>query len=582
VSLSELNGGDGIDMEAGGQPESTSKSLGAFITFSRQIMHLANQGGPRGEFLRDLSAMLLEFSGCAGLELRLRGNVEYRCRVIARPEPSFEYEPLPAGGPENGLAATGPAGQPDLGQVIRDELQGAVGHGAPCFTEYGSFWTGDLVATMARYSTRTDLRLRADPDTASMALIPFAVDARNFGILRLECTRRDAFCLEIMEGYEAIAETLGFAIAQRRAERALRERVKELSCLYSMARVVEDRTDSVEGALQRIVQLLPPAWQYPEIAAARITLDGNTYSAGKFEATRERQIAKIAVNGRHRGDVEVGYVQDLPYAGDGLFLREEEHLIGAVAREIGEFFERRQAEAERVTLEAQVRHSDRLATIGKLAAGVAHEINEPLGSILGFAQLAQKSGDLPEGTADDLNKIVAACLQAREIVNKLKLFARQAPIEKAWVDMTQVVDEALSLVQTRCANQGIEIVRRVEAEPCEILAGQLQLKQVVVNLALNSIQAMPGGGTLTVVVGRDDGSAFIEVLDTGLGMSEEIVDQIFTPFFTTKDVGEGTGLGLCVVHGIVTAHGGSIDVESEVGKGSRFTVRFPFRGSPEP
>lgn len=543
-------------------------------------MHFANQGSPRGEFLRDLTALLLEFSGCDVLELRLRGNVEYRCRAIARPEPSFEYEPLAAGGQEDSLAPTDPAGQPDLGQVVRDELQGAVEHSAPCFTDYGSFWTGDLVATVARYSTRTDVRLSECPDATSMALIPFAVDVSNIGVLRLECARRDAFSLEMMEGYEAMAETLSFAIAQRRTQRALRERVKELLCLYSIAREVEDSTSSVEEAVERLVRLLPPAWQFPEIAVARITLDGNGYTTGEFKAMRTSQLAKIVVNGRNRGAVEVGYVADLPYAVDGPFLREEEHLIDGVAREIGEFLERREAEAERVTLEAQLRHSDRLATIGKLAAGVAHEINEPLGSILGFAQLVQKSSDLPEATADDLNKIVAACLQAREIVNKLKLFARQAPIEKTWIDVTQVVDEALSLVRTRCANQGIEIVRRVEAEPCEILAGQLQLKQVVVNLVLNSIQAMPGGGRLTVVIGRDDGSAFIEVQDTGVGMTEEIVDQIFTPFFTTKDVGEGTGLGLCVVHGIVTAHGGSIDVDSGVGKGSRFTVRIPFQGSP--
>jgi signal transduction histidine kinase len=501
--------------------------------------------------------------------------------VIARPQPSFEYEPLAAGGQEDSLAPTDPAGQPDLGQVIRDELQGALEHSAPCFTDYGSFWTGDLTATVARYSTRPDVRVSECPDATSMALIPFAVDVSSVGVLRLECTRRDMFSLEMMEGYEAMAETLAFAIAQRRTQRALRERVKELLCLYSIAREVEDSTSSVEEAIERIASLLPPAWQFPDIAVARITLDGNSYATGNFEATCASQSAKIVVNGRTRGAVEVGYVTDLPHAVDGPFLREEAHLINGVAREIGEFLERRQAEAERLLLEAQLRHSDRLATIGKLAAGVAHEINEPLGSILGFAQLAQKSGDVPETTADDLNKIVAACLQAREIVNKLKLFARQAPIDKARIDFTQVVDEALSLLQTRCANQGIEIVRRVEADPCEILAGQLQLKQVVVNLLLNSIQAMPGGGTLTVMIGRDDGSAFIQVQDTGVGMTEEVVDQIFNPFFTTKDVGEGTGLGLCVVHGIVTAHGGSIDVESAVGKGSIFTVRIPFQGDPE-
>jgi signal transduction histidine kinase len=568
-------------MEPGGQPQSTSKSLGGFITLSRQIMHLANQGSPRGEFLGDLSALLLEFSGCAALELRLRGDIEYRWRAVARPEPSFEYEALAAGGPEDELASSARRRQSDLRRIVDDELQGVVEDGSPCFTEYGSFWTGDVAETVARYSSQKDVRLSVYPDTTSMALIPFRVDVNNVGVLRLECGRRDTFALDMMEGYEAMAETLGLAIAQRRAQRALRERVKELSCLYSIARVIEDNKGSVEEAMERIVQLLPPAWQFPETAVARITLDGNTYVAGEFDAARSRQIAKIVVSGKYRGDVEVGYVDDLPQAVDGPFLREEEHLIGGVAREIGEFLERRQAEAERLTLEAQLRHSDRLATIGQLAAGVAHEINEPLGSILGFAQLAQKSGDLPEGTADDMNKIVAACLQAREIVNKLKLFARQAPIQTAWVELAGVVDEALSLVKNRCASQGIEVVRRLEAEPCKILADPVQLKQVVVNLVVNSIHAMPGGGTLTVVIRCDDSSATIEVQDSGIGMSEEVVDQIFNPFFTTKDVGEGTGLGLCVVHGIVTAHGGTIDVESEVGSGSRFTVRFPFQDGPE-
>jgi signal transduction histidine kinase len=532
-------------MEAGGQPQTTGKSLRSFVTLSREIMHLASQGIPRIEFLRDLSSLLLQFSGCDALELRTRGNVEYRWRAICRPEQSFEYESRSVEEPENVSTLSDERGVSRLRRLVRDELEGKVDHAAPCFTPYGSFWTGDVAETVVRFSARDDVRLSVFANTTSMALIPFAIDANNLGILRLECSQRNAFALGMIESYEVVGETLGLAIAQRRAQAALRERVKELACLYGIAQAVDDSTRSVGEVLERIVELLPAAWQFPEIAAARLIIDGRVYATGEFEKTGTRQVAHILVEGRSRGKVEVGYVEDVEQSGNGLFLEEEEQLIGGVAREIGEFLERRQAEAERVTLEAQLRHSDRLATIGKLAAGVAHEINEPLGSILGFAQLAQKSGDLPEGTADDLNKIVAACLQAREIVNKLKLFARQAPIEKARIDVAQVVDGALSLVQTRCANQGIEVVRRVEAEPCEILAGQLQLKQVVVNLVLNSIHAMPGGGTLTVVIGRDDGSAFIEVQDTGVGMTEEVVDQIFTPFFTTKDVGEGTGLGLC-------------------------------------
>ncbi len=543
---------------------------------SRRIMELASEGNARVEFLRDISRLLLQFSGCDALELRLRGNVEYRIRATARPEYSFVFEPRNVDG-------VGEESSPVLGggtlgrrQIVLDELPTSVNPTGPCFTAHGSYWTGDVAALLAGHSVDSDVRLTVDPGIMSLALIPFAVDVGNYGVLRLECERRDAFALDMMEGYEAVAETLGLAIAQRRTQRALRERVKELSCLYSIARVVEDSAAGVDEAMERIVQLLPPAWQFPEIAAARISLDGREYTAGRFVDACTKQLARILVGGRQRGTVEVGYVELIAEAVNGPFLQEEEHLIAGAAREIGEFLERREAEAEHLKLEAQLRHADRLATLGQLAAGVAHEINEPLGSILGFAQLSQKSGELPESAAGDLRKIVAACLQAREIVNKLKVFARQAPIQKAVISLARVVDEALSLVETRCANQGIEIVRRTETEPCEILADQVQLKQVVVNLVVNSIQAMPDGGTLTVTTGREDNSAIIEVEDTGTGMTDDVKDQIFNPFFTTKEVGQGTGLGLCVVHGIVTAHEGTIGVESEVGKGSKFTVRLPF------
>jgi signal transduction histidine kinase len=251
-----------------------------------------------------------------------------------------------------------------------------------------------------------------------------------------------------------------------------------------------------------------------------------------------------------------------------------------VARAIGQFVDRHEAERQQLQLQEQLRHADRLATVGQLTAGIAHEINEPLSSILGFAQLARKDRDLADSTANDLSKIVAASLQAREIVNKLKVFARQAPIQKAWVSVADVVDDALTLVESRCLHQGVELVRRVVSELREVYLDPGQLKQVVVNLAVNALQAMPDGGTLTVVMGRDDSCTIIEVQDTGIGMSDEVVGQIFNPFFTTKDVGEGTGLGLCVVQGIVTAHGGTINVESDEGKGTNFTIRLPFSITP--
>jgi signal transduction histidine kinase len=216
-----------------------------------------------------------------------------------------------------------------------------------------------------------------------------------------------------------------------------------------------------------------------------------------------------------------------------------------------------------------------LATIGQLAAGVAHELNEPLGNILGFAQLAKKCPGLPNQAEQDIEKILSASLNAREVIKKMLVFARQIPPQKKEVHLNQVVEEGLSFFESRCAREGIEMVRSLHPDLPEISADPVQLNQVLVNLVLNALQAMPTGGRLTVKtqMGRDHISLIVE--DTGIGMSKKVMKQIFTPFFTTKDVGQGTGLGLPVVHGIITSHGGSIQVESKVGGGTRFEIQLP-------
>jgi two-component system NtrC family sensor kinase len=147
--------------------------------------------------------------------------------------------------------------------------------------------------------------------------------------------------------------------------------------------------------------------------------------------------------------------------------------------------------------------------------------------------------------------------------------------------LNQVVEDGFYFLEGRCAKGGIQVIRKLAADLPEITADPAQLNQVLVNLVVNAVQAMPGGGTLTVSTRASDASAALIVEDTGAGMSEEIIEKIFLPFFTTKDVDEGTGLGLAVVHGIVTAHGGLIDVESHPGRGARFEVHLPVIGAEE-
>jgi signal transduction histidine kinase len=274
--------------------------------------------------------------------------------------------------------------------------------------------------------------------------------------------------------------------------------------------------------------------------------------------------------------VEVTYQDRKPDLDEGPFMKEERDLIDAVAKETALLLKRREGEEEKLKLENQLRHADRLVTIGQLAAGVAHELNEPLGSILGFAQLVKKDSDLPPQAGRDVDKILSASLYAREVVKKLLLFSRQMPPKRIPVHLNELVQEGLCFFESRCVREGIELIRKLAPDLPQIDADPSQLNQVLVNLVVNALQAMSKGGRLSIETGRQGDGVCLIIEDTGIGMTEETLSKIFTPFFTTKDVGQGTGLGLPVVHGIVTSHGGSIRVKSQVGQGTRFEIRLPF------
>jgi signal transduction histidine kinase len=374
---------------------------------------------------------------------------------------------------------------------------------------------------------------------------------------------------------DAVAETLGLALAHQRAQWALRERVKELTCLYGIAKATQDPARPIDDVLQDIVELLPPGWQYPEITSARIAIDGRSFSTSGFQDTQWKQSAGIIVDGVSRGSIEVVYSTEVPSINGDPFLKEEHDLIKEVARQVSLILERREAEEEKTKLQEQLRHADRLATIGQLAAGAAHELNEPLGSVLGFAQLAKNCPKLPAQAEQDIEKIINAALHAREIIKKLMISARQMPTRKAPCNVNSLVREGLYFLESRCEREGINLVRQLEEGIPEITADASQLHQVLVNLVVNAIQAMPQGGTLTIQTRAEGDHILLIVEDTGTGMTQETMKQIFLPFFTTKAIGQGTGLGLSVAHGIVTSHGGTIRAESQIGKGSRFVVVLP-------
>ena len=355
----------------------------------------------------------------------------------------------------------------------------------------------------------------------------------------------------------------------------LEERGKELRCLYEVVRFAIERQEApLAEVLRGLAGLVARAFQHADVAVCRIALDHEVHRTGGFDDAVARQAAPITVAGRHRGWIEVAYVAERPPADEGPFLAEERDLLDAVALEVAGIVERRESRRERVRLEEQLRHADRLATIGQLAAGVAHELNDPLGTILGFAQLLEKDEGLGDEARGDVAQIVRASLHARNIVSKLRLFARQTPSERAAVDLNQVVREGLYITETQCAKLGVELVRDLDDLPA-IEADAGQLHQVLTNLTVNAMQAMPSGGRMTVRTRAREREVALVVEDTGGGISPEVRARLFEPFFTTKPAEQGTGLGLAVVHGIVESHGGLVEVASEPGRGARFEVRLP-------
>lgn len=248
----------------------------------------------------------------------------------------------------------------------------------------------------------------------------------------------------------------------------------------------------------------------------------------------------------------------------------------ALAEENAELSTRLQQRlAELETTQAQLVRSAKLAAIGELAANVAHEINNPLTGVLSVVELLQEELAENPSQHQDLQTVREETLRVRSIVRSLLDFARQTPPRLESTDPRTVLDSVLPLVRKRAAVTGVEIHQVHAPRPLPIVVDESQLKQVLINLLTNAIDATPNGGDIFVGTERQDDEVVITVRDTGPGIAPEHRDRIFEPFFTTKSAVSGTGLGLSVSLGIVERHGGKIKVHSEPGNGATFAVHLP-------
>lgn len=260
--------------------------------------------------------------------------------------------------------------------------------------------------------------------------------------------------------------------------------------------------------------------------------------------------------------------------------REQKQAHQDAAVRLEESYRTLQSQADQILeIEEQLRRADRLSTLGELSAGMAHEIRNPLGSIRGTAEILKDGVDPTDPRHEFTEILVREVDRLNRVLEDFLRFARQAPVERGWFDLNVVVGEVLDLTRRQAERSSISIDFSA-AELPQISGDGAQIRQALLNLVLNALQAMPGGGTLTVTTRRREEQAEVVVADSGPGISPGEEARIFRTFVTTR--ADGTGLGLPISQRIVTSHGGRITVAGRPGVGAEFTITLPLGGtSPE-
>jgi two-component system, NtrC family, sensor kinase len=228
--------------------------------------------------------------------------------------------------------------------------------------------------------------------------------------------------------------------------------------------------------------------------------------------------------------------------------------------------------------QARMIQSEKLSSVGQMAAGIAHEINNPLGVILGFAQGLVRRMEPGNPLAPPLRSIEQEALRCKKLTEEMLVFSRRSKEDQETFDVDRLVEGTLNLILAQAHMAAVTLEKRLGGAGL-LHAHKIQIEQVVVNLCNNAIDAMPKGGKLTVETERgrkgDNDAVILRVSDTGMGIPPHLQARIFEPFFTTKEVGKGTGLGVTIIHEIVTRHGGDIELKSEEGRGTTFVITLP-------
>lgn len=416
------------------------------------------------------------------------------------------------------------------------------------------------------------LRFPMEVEIGSLLSIPIIREDRIKGVINMSHPRKNFFNPRQVDVLNLLSLIVGilieFAEEEERLEAKVKERTKEL----------EDTKSYLEGILNNASDLILTINRDGRITFVNRKIEDFGFSSdelrGRFyyvltgfsiERSRLRAVLK---QGLFMWEVEV----PTPCKG----MRRFSCNVSAVRKKgkIVYFLVMARDVTEKRRIEESMRSVEKLAFLGETAAGIAHELNNRLVPVVGYSELLLSKGR-DERERRMFKLIHESALGCRSIVQSLLGFAREKEPKKRPLNPNSLVEKVLSLFTYKLGGAGIRLIKRLAPDTPIIMVDHYQLEQVLINLINNAIQAMEGGGTLTVTTGWNETGIFITVEDTGCGIPEHLIDRIFDPFFTTKKDGKGTGLGLSVSYGIVKSHGGEIKVRSNVGRGTIFTIVLP-------
>jgi PAS domain S-box-containing protein len=409
--------------------------------------------------------------------------------------------------------------------------------------------------------------------------------------LAVECLRRNAsnFLTKPVSD-----ELLSFAMKRSLERLALKHKVKQYT------RNLEDLVRQAESRLQQMYHFRENLIENSPDAIVCIRKGGNiiifnTAAERLLGYTKDEVIGELNIRALYPPGVARQVMKDLRsdgFGGPGVLQKQELSLVdrhgneipvfisasllyeeGEEAGSVGIFTDLR----ERKAMEQKLLQTEKLSSLGKIAAGIAHEINQPLTGVLTFASLLGRRLQDDEEAGRDVQIIVRETHRIRNIVKGILDFARETPARKTSMPIEQVLDQTLELIVHQQRFFGVELTKDYGADTPRVSVDGGQLQQVFMNIVFNALDAMNGQGVLTIRTRSRNGLVEVEIADNGPGMPQDIMSKIFDPFFTTKDSssGVGMGLGLAISYGIVQNHQGEIMVTSQEGRGTTFTIQLP-------